>query len=121
MRRRNGERNGASEEKPDHISHLPSCADSLGQGKRPVKIPDAEKGEAEMTVEKAEEIIRIRLSKTMREKRITPAILARKTGISESVIRGYIQEGVVPTAGRLAVICEALKLDIAWVCGLKEE
>ena len=72
-----------------------------------------------MKVKKAEEMIRVRISTVMRQKRITPSILARKTGISESVIRGYIQEGVVPTAGRLAVICEALKLDIAWVCGLR--
>lgn len=72
-----------------------------------------------MKVTEAEEMIRARLSKVMRQKRITPSILARKTGISESVIRGYVQEGVVPTAGRLAVICEALKLDIAWVCGLR--
>ena len=72
-----------------------------------------------MKVKEAEEMIRVRISTVMRQKRITPSILARKTGISESVIRGYIQEGVVPTAGRLAVICEALKLDIAWVCGLR--
>ena len=72
-----------------------------------------------MKVTEAEEMIRVRLSMVMRQKRITPSILARKTGISESVIRGYVQEGVVPTAGRLAVICEALKLDIAWVCGLR--
>lgn len=51
-----------------------------------------------MKVKEAEEMIRVRISTVMRQKRITPSILARKTGISESVIRGYIQEGVVPTA-----------------------
>lgn len=56
-----------------------------------------------MKVKEAEEMIRVRLSTVMRQKRITPSILARKTGISESVIRGYIQEGVIPTAGRLEV------------------
>ena len=31
-----------------------------------------------------------------------------------------MQDGVVPTAGRLAVICEALKVDLAQIMGLQE-
>lgn len=71
-----------------------------------------------MKVTEAEEMIRVRLSMVMRQKRITPSILARKTGISESVIRGYVQEGVVPTAGRLGGVLQALWA--VWPLGKEE-
>lgn len=108
---------GSSSEIP-YQKHTIVLEGGIAEGKNS-KLQALKRQKAAMKVTEAEEMIRARLSKVMRQKRITPSILARKTGISESVIRGYVQEGVVPTAGRLAVICEALKLDIAWVCGLR--
>lgn len=73
-----------------------------------------------MTVKEAEEICRTRIVQTMRKWRITAGMLAIKTGLPASTIIGYTREGVVPTAGRLAVICQALGIDPAWVLGLED-
>ena len=72
------------------------------------------------TVEQAEDKIRINLIKAIHAKGHTPKSLSWKTGISESAIRTYMQDGVVLTAGRLAVLCEALKTDPAQIMGLQE-
>jgi len=71
------------------------------------------------TVEQAEEQIRIRLNAAVHAQGHSPKSLAWKTGISESVIRAYLQDGVVPTAGRLAVLCETLKVNPAQILGFE--
>ena len=51
---------------------------------------------------------------------MTAREIAEKAGISRSTLQQYLYCGVMPGADTLAALCQALKVNPAWVLGLSE-
>ena len=51
---------------------------------------------------------------------MTAREIAEKAGISRSTLQQYLYYGVMPGADKLAALCQALKVNPAWVLGLSD-
>ena len=46
--------------------------------------------------------------------------ISQKAGINRGTIQQYLYYGVMPGADKLAALCQALKVNPAWVLGMSE-
>ena len=72
-----------------------------------------------MTKEERAAVIHKHLAWVIRYSGITRRELAKKSGIPKRTLDSYV-DGTVPSALYLAVLCEALEVNPAWVLGLSE-
>lgn len=62
-----------------------------------------------------------RLNTVMKERCLTPGMVAIKTGISERMIRNYRKGANTPGLYSLLILAKALDVDMNWLGGFEEE
>ena len=66
------------------------------------------------------ELITARLKLAVFHSGMTAREVAEKAGINRSTLQQYLYCGVMPGADTLAALCQAMKVNPAWVLGLSE-
>ena len=66
------------------------------------------------------ELITARLKLAVFHSGMTAREIAEKAEINRSTIQQYLYYGVMPGADKLAALCQAMKVNPAWVLGLSE-
>ena len=66
------------------------------------------------------ETITARLKLAVYRSKMTRKGIAEKAGIREGTLERYLYYGVMPGADKLAALCQALRINPAWVLGLSE-
>lgn len=62
-----------------------------------------------------------RLNQIMKEKGLSPAMLAIKTGMSDRMIRNYQKGTSTPGSYSLKMLARALGVSMDWLMGIEEE
>lgn len=62
-----------------------------------------------------------RLNSVMRDKGMTPQMVAIRTGISDRMIRNYQKGAYTPTGYSLKMLAKALGVTADWLLGLEED